>query len=207
MENLDQTAEHDNDTPSVDVTDELTKLKARADMMNIEYHPSIGVAKLREKINAHLNAEAAPVVKTAVALDKPAATETTDTKPAVETEGMRRQRLMNDAGKLVRVVVSCKNPAKKEWPGQLISAGNSLVGTFTKFVPFDNEEGWHVPHIIYKQLKAAEYQSFYTEKTKNGVSVRRGKLQKEFAVELLDPLTPEELHDLAQRQAMAKSID
>lgn len=206
MENLDQTAEHDNDTPSVDVTDELAKLKARADMMNIEYHPKIGLDKLREKINAHLNSEAAPVVKTEVALTKTAATEAKAT-PAEETEGQRRQRLMDEAGKLVRVVVSCKNPAKKEWPGQLVSSGNSLVGTFTKFVPFDNEEGWHVPHIIFQQLKAAEYQSFYTEKTKNGVSVRRGKLQKEFAVEVLDPLTPEELHDLAQRQAMAKSID
>lgn len=190
MENLEQ----DNATSSADITDELTKLKARADLMNIEYHPSIGVAKLRQKIEEHLNAEPAkPAVATA--------------KPGQETEGQRRQRLMDEAGKQVRVIVSCKNPAKKEWPGQLFSAGNSLVGTFTKFVPFDNEEGWHIPHIIFQQIKAAEYQSFYTEKSKNGVSIRRGKLVKEFAVEVLDALTPEELHELAQRQAMSKSID
>jgi len=37
--------------------------------------------------------------------------------------------------------------------------------------------------------------------------VRQGKLIKEFAIEVLDALTPGELHELAQRQAMAKSID
>lgn len=198
MENLDQTAEHNNETTSVDVTDELTKLKARADLMNIEYHPNIGVAKLREKINAHLEG---------AAKDEPAKPAPAKDEPVVETEGQRRQRLLDESTKLVRVVVHCNNPAKREWPGQLFSAGNRFVGTHTKFVPFDNEEGWHVPAIIVKQMKAAQYQSFYTEKTKNGVSVRRGKLAREFNVQELDPLSPEELHDLAQRQAMSKSVD
>jgi hypothetical protein len=36
------------------IPDELTSLKARADLMGITYHPSIGVDKLREKVQAAL---------------------------------------------------------------------------------------------------------------------------------------------------------
>jgi hypothetical protein len=48
---------------------------------------------------------------------------------------------------------------------------------------------------------------FYPVKTMHGVTVRKGKLIKEFAIEVLPQLTPEELRDLAQRQAMANAID
>jgi hypothetical protein len=40
-----------------------------------------------------------------------------------------------------------------------------------------------------------------------GNKVRKGKLIKEFAIEELPPLTKEELAELAQRQAMSKSVD
>lgn len=50
-------------------------------------------------------------------------------------------------------------------------------------------------------------QIFVTDKSKNGVTVRKGKLIKEFAIEYLEPLTQQELDELARRQAMAGSID
>ena len=179
----------------LEMPDELTALKARADMLGLKYHPSVGVDKLREKINA------------AMADDKPVEAEVA-TPVAEETVGERRFRKRKEATELVRIRVSCMNPAKKEWDGEIITAGNSLVGTFSKFIPFtDAEDGWHVPRIIYNQLVQRQCQVFTTTRDGRGNSSRKGKLIKEFAIEVLPNLTAPELAELAQRQAMSKAID
>lgn len=180
------------------VQDELAALKARADMLGLSYHPTIGVEKLREKVNAAATSTTeAPV----------AATVPENLNPAVESEAERRYRKKREANELVRVRVTCMNPAKSEWEGEIFTAGNSLVGSFTKFVPFNSEDGWHIPRIIYNQMIERKCQIFVTTRDARGNSTRTGKLIKEFAIEVLPQLTVDELHDLAQRQAMAKSID
>ena len=179
----------DLETPELETQDELTALKARADLLGVSYHPSIGVDKLREKINAKLNEGEDSTSESAPA---PAATD--------------RVAQRNEASRLVRVRVACMNPLKKEWEGEIFCAGNSVVGTFKKYVPFNAEDGWHVPNIILKQIQRRQCQVFYTAKDERGNKVRKGKLIKEFAVEILDPLTDEERKDLAQRQAMAKGL-
>lgn len=173
--------------------DELAALKARADMLGLTYHPSIGVEKLREKVNAAL----APPAEEA----KPAQA---TTEESVET---RHARLKREASKLVRIRVTCMNPAKKEWEGEIFSVGNSVVGSFTKYVPFNTEDGWHVPAIIHQMIADRQCQVFYTTSDARGNKTRKGKLIKEFSIEVMPPLTPEELRDLAQRQAMSNSID
>lgn len=80
------------------------------------------------------------------------------------------------------------------------------MGTFKKYVPFNADEGWHVPRIIYNQMAERQCQVFVTRKDERGRSIREGKLIKEFAIEVLDPLTTDELAELARRQAMAQSI-
>ncbi len=179
---------------TLDIPDELTTLKARADLLGVTYHPSIGVDKLREKLTATLAPAKDPVVPKV------------EDVPEVETEGARRFRLKREANELVRIRVTCMNPAKKEWDGEIFTAGNTFVGSFTKFVPFNNEEGWHVPRIIYKQMLDRQCQIFTTTRDDRGNSSRKGKLIKEFAIEVMPNLTPEELADLAQRQAMSKAI-
>ena len=181
--------------------DELATLKARADMLGIPYHPSIGVEKLKAKIEAKLNDTADEAAD-----EDPVKAPEVVVAP-VETEGQKRQRLRKQAAELVRIRVTCMNPAKREWEGEIITAGNSAVGTFKKYIPFNADEGWHVPRIIYNQLVERECQVFVTTKDGRGNSVRRGKSIKEFAIEVLPQLTQEELDELARRQAMAKSID
>jgi hypothetical protein len=181
------------------VQDELATLKARADRLGVQYHPSIGLEKLREKVNAALSD--APSEDPAPAAPQAA-------QPAAESLAQKRRRLRDEANELVRIRLTCMNPMKKEWPGEIITVGNSAVGTIKKFIPFTGaDDGWHVPRIMLKVLQARQCQIFQTLKVKNGVGVRKGKLIKEFAIEVLPPLTAEELHDLAQRQAMAKSVD
>lgn len=174
----------DNDLP---VVDELTALKERAELMGVKFHPSISLEKLREKVNAALNSSDAP---------------TEEEKP----KNNSRLEAQRKASELVRIRVTCMNPAKKEWEGEIFTVGNSTVGTFKKYIPFNADEGWHVPRIIYEQLKERECQIFVTKRDERGNTTRSGKLIKEFAIEVLPQLTAEELKDLAQRQAMAKSV-
>lgn len=177
------------------VPDELTTLKARADTLGVTYHPTIGVDKLREKVAAAI--AGTPEPKNTEVVDVP--------EVAVETIEQRRMRKRKEANALMRVNVSCMNPAKKEWDGELITAGNTLVGSFSKFVPFNTEDGWHIPHIIYEQIKDRQCQIFVTVKDARGNSSRKGKLIKEFAIEVLPTLTADELSELARRQAASNS--
>lgn len=187
----------DNDqTPEV-VVDELAALKQRADQLGITYHPSIGLEKLREKVNAAINSETPPVE---------AEPEAAPVAAIQESVAERRARMRREANELIRIRVTCMNPAKKEWEGELFTAGNSSVGSFTKFIPFNADEGWHVPKIIYNQLIQRQCQIFVTTRDSRGNQVRTGKLIKEFAVEVLPPLTVQELQDLALKQTATNAI-
>ena len=179
------------------VQDELTVLKKRADVMGISYHPSIGLDKLKEKVNAVLT-------------DGPVTATEEETKPSdtkTETEGQRKLRLKKEASKLVRIRVTCMNPNKKEWEGEIFTVSNAVVGTYKKMVPFNLDEGYHVPQIIYEQLKERKCQVFQTVKDNRGNKMRKGKLINEFNIEVLPPLTEAELKDLAQRQALSHAVD
>lgn len=177
----------------IETQDELTALKARADLLGVSYHPSIGVEKLREKVNAALASPEDEQEKTTPVVGE-------------ETPNARRMRKKREANTLIRIRLACMNPNKKEWEGEVITAGNSAVGTFKKYVPFNADDGWHVPTIIYHQLLQRECQVFTSKKDDRGNNVRTGKLIKEFAIEVLPPLTREELSELARRQAMSKSV-
>ncbi len=175
---------------------ELELLKERADKMGISYHPSIGVDKLRDKVNAAMEGkkvedDEAPAEQKVVQL----------------TAMQERNKKRKEAAQLVRIRVTCFNPAKKEWQGELFTAGNGVVGSFRKYVPFDAEDGWHVPRIIYNMIKNRKCQVFVTTKDDRGNTYRKGKLINEFAVEELKPLNQVELDKLAAVQAANHSID
>lgn len=188
----------ENQDAEVIAQDELEALKARANLLGVKFHPSISLEKLREKVNAAVTSEG-----DAASEEETNAPE----EPKQETIGEKRKRLKAEALKLVRIRLTCLNPAKKEWEGEIITVGNSLIGSVKKFIPFNADDGWHVPHVIYQQLKERQCQIFYTATDARGNKVRKGKLIKEFAIEVLPPLTKEELDELARRQAMAKAID
>lgn len=173
--------------------EEMKALKERANLLGISYHPSIGLDKLREKVNASIDG---------------AGVEDSEEEPeekavVKETEGQRRKRLKDAAARMIRIRVACMNPAKKDWEGEIFSAGNTVVGTFKKFVPFNAEDGWHVPYIIYEMMRDRECPIYVQTKTQGLGNTRKQKLVKEFAIEVLPELTTEELKELARRQAMA----
>ena len=185
---------------AVEKTDELTLLKERADLMGIKYHPSIGIDTLKEKINLQLKVKD-PVEQTI------AVTPQNKKYSKEELASMRRTQLRNDALRLIRVRVTCMNPNKKAWSGALFDVGNSVLGSVKKFVPFDVDAGYHIPNIIYEHMKTRKYQKFSEVKLPNGRKMMKGGLVKEFSIDVLDPLTPEQLKELADRQILNHSID
>ena len=186
-------SEIDNDTDLV-VPDEMATLKARADLLGVKFHPSISLEKLREKVGA--------------AVEEPAEKSVEVAQVNEETLAQRRMRKKREANELVRIRVTCMNPAKKEWEGEIFTAGNSLVGSFSKYVPFnDAEDGWHVPRILYNMIVERQCQIFVTSRDTRGNSSRKGKIIKEFAVEVMPSLTTAELTTLARKQSMAKATD
>lgn len=178
----------DEDTP---VQDELETLKGRADKLGIKYHPSISVDKLRDRISETLEGKEEEPEK--------------EKDPVVgkETENEFRLRKRKEANKLVRVQITCMNPTKSEWEGEVFTTGNSYIGTFSKYVPFNVE--WHVPQVILKQIKQRQCQVFISKRSSRGQTERVGKVIKEFNVAELEPLTEQELTELRRRQAMANN--
>lgn len=168
---------------------ELESLKSRAKQMGLKFHPNIGLEKIKALVNSELPTE-----------------EVISVDPTKETRVQRIVRLRKDAHKLVRVMISCNNPDKKEYEGEQFTAGNGAIGSVTKYVPFNNDEGWHVPQIVLNMIRERKCQVF-SWTTVNGRKVKKGKQIKEFNITILDPLTLEELDDLKERQAIAQTID
>jgi hypothetical protein len=183
--------------------DEMTTLKSRADLLGITYHPSIGLEKLREKVNGVVVAKDGANHEVILKPEK----DSLSTEIAVESDGQFHARKRREANELIRVNITCMNPAKAEWDGEIFTSGNSLVGSFKKYVPFNADEGWHIPRIIYNQIKERECQIFVAHKDARGNTIRKGKMIKEFSIEVLPNLTPDELDELARRQAASKAID
>jgi len=216
MSNDDQKFEED---PVPLVQDELATLKSRAEQLGITFHPSIGLEKLREKVTAAIEG------KQPVAGEDKEKEEITD--PMIEnlpstvkvsklpsgevvfapneTPMQKRVRLRKEAARLIRVKITCMNPNKKDWPGEIISVGNNTVGDHKKFIPFNTgETGYHIPKILYDFLVGRECTTYRQgAKGPNGIQKRELVMIREFAIEVLPDLDETELKELAQRQAMA----
>ena len=184
----------DGDTEEMDAVSELAQLKLQAQRMGIPFSPNIGLDTLRERIRTALAAPTEAPVK--------------ESKVVMTATQMRQQHLA-EATKLVRVRVTCHNPMKKEWRGEVFTFANSIVGTIKKFVPYNtegDETGYHIPHCIFQLMKEKKYQSFVTKKLANGDPVRVPKLSQEFTLEVLPMLTQEELNELAADQRARNAL-
>lgn len=168
--------------------DELEALKRQADLLGVQYAKNIGVDALRKRVAAALDTDA-------TALTTPTAE-----KPSEPS----RAQLRAEAAKKIRVRISCHDPMKKEYQGEIFTVMNGVVGVFKEFVQFDHP--WHVTNIILEQIKEKKYQQFYTTKDSRGNKIRKGKLVNAYSIEYLPPLTKEELAALAADQKARGAI-
>lgn len=197
---------------SEEIPDELELLKERATLMGIKFSPNIGIDKLKERIEDKMNPpqevnsafteHAREEYETIQTAERTAAAKQVAPlqKPTPLQEKMARR---DKALKLVRVRVANMNPVNSNLKGDIVSAGNSELGMIKKYVPFNAEQGWHIPQILLDVLQNKKFMTHYEVKVGNK-RIKRNKLIPEYSIEILPPLTPAELEALKQRQLMAQ---
>ena len=170
-------------------TSERDSLKALADQQGLTYKDNIPTDRLRALVYG--------------------ATDEVDEPVAVVEESLadKRLRIRNAALKLIRVNITCMNPAKAAYTGELFTIGNSIIPTITKMVPFGTPEGYHIPQILLDHIRGKEFQTFIPKKGKNGIDTVTSKCIREYAVEILPSLTPTEIQEIAKLQAMKSTQD
>lgn len=168
---------------------ERDSLKALADQQGLKYKENIPTDRLRALVYGASDEVDEPVVV------------------VEESLADKRLRIRNAALKLIRVNITCMNPAKAAYTGELFTIGNSIIPTITKMVPFGTPEGYHIPQILLDHIKSKEFQTFIPKKGKNGIDTVTSKCIREYAVEILPSLTPTEIQEIAKLQAMKSNQD
>jgi hypothetical protein len=121
----------------------------------------------------------------------------------VELEGLRK----NEAEKLIRVIVRPNDPLKLESSGEIFSFGSKLIDEkkAKKYVPFNNDEGWHITNMMYQNIIASECQIF-KKVTRKGQETMEAVKIKAYNVEVLPALTQGEIDKIAIRQKATSSV-
>lgn len=190
--------EIENDADAEAEVSERDILVTRANQLGIKFSPNIGTDTLRERVSAALN-------------DEPAAApaEAEGELSTQEIHRRIRETQKKEQLKLVRLRITNLNPNKKELMGEIFTVANNHVGIVKKFVPYGEatEDGYHVPYIIYTQLKSRRFLNIKTKRNRQTGQIEvEQNWAPEFALEVLDPLTPEQLRQLANRQAAAAGL-
>ena len=191
----------------VEVIDELALLKQRADVMGVAYHPNIGIeklkAKLADKMEGITREESDEEIATINDAEEAMAADVF-TPLMTETPAQLKAKRKQDALRLVRIRMTSMNPSKANMKGEIFSVGNAELGMIKKYIPFNAEQGWHVPNIILQELQQRKFLNHFEVKI-DGKTVNRHRLIPEYAIEILSPLTETELNELKQRQIMASA--
>lgn len=198
---------------------ELDSLRARADLMGLQYKRTLGVEKMRELVNAAVSAEPNQLPDLKALAEQAVQTQTEVTAdqlsaaiaaipaiPKEETLSEKRYRLKQEANKLVRVHIMNMNPARKDWESDTYTVGNTYIGTITRTVPFNVD--WHVEQALLNVLQERECIIFREKKNQQTgqMNVKSVRI-KELQIAILPPLTEQELKELGRRQAMAAGSD
>lgn len=197
--------------------DELTLLKQQAALMGIAHSNNIGVEALRKKVAAKMEEqpdntddEGNEIVQPIATQPNPLASTAPASAPAAAPVRVKSlsQHLQDEALKLVRIRIACMDPKKQDLEGEIFTVANEYIGTVRKHVPFGEktDNGYHVPYCIYELLKAREFLHVQT-RTVAGQIETKTRWVKEFSIEVLDPLTDEELEALAADQRATGRLD
>ena len=185
---------------------ELASLKARAKQMNLTHSNNIGLDALRKRVSDALEGKAVepePEAVNALTGKKDVAESTAPKRPYNNAAALRKM-MQEEQMKLIRVRITNLDPKKKDLPGEIFTTGNEYLGSVRKYVPYGEvtDEGYHIPFCIFKQLEARRFLNIRTIVDRVTKQTRTdSSWAKEFALEVLPPLTQAELNQLAAAQA------
>lgn len=174
----------------------IASLKRQADRLGIQYKSNTSVATLQKLIKEKMDE---PTVEDeAVSPGLAVSTE--------DVERAERQAVIDKALKLVRVIITPMDSNKaSSLESEMFCAGNSLVGTVKRTIPFGVE--WHVEEILLNAIREKKYQMFTSKKNAKGAVETTAKLVPAYGITILDPLTADELKALADLQARTRSLE
>lgn len=164
----------------------LDELKAKATEYGIPFKGNISKAKLQEFITRYESGD-------------------TNLNGLIDdNDGVDIKALEDDALRLIRVIVTPNEVYKREFQSELIQAGNSVLGTISRAVPFGVE--WHIEHILLQSLKERQMHIMVKRKNAEGNEYYESKLAPAYTIQELPPLTQEELEELARNQMARNSV-
>ena len=183
--------------------DRLTMLKKRADELGITYSNNIGADSLSKRINDKLDGKE---VSSDPEKNEEVQVARRKTKEELDQEIREEQRL--EHMRLLRCRIYNLNPSKNDLQGEIITIANRYLGTVRKFIPFGEatDNGYHVPKILVEDLKRRKYQSVKTSRDAKGQIQVKTRMVPEYQIEVLPPLTREELNELALSQQAAERV-
>lgn len=193
------------------IEDPLELAKGRAMMMGIALVSEDTLETIKQKIENKMNppkpVEEPKEVAAPMDLNGQANIEVeTNTGPELTP----RQIAWNNATKLIRVRIQNLNPRKADLSGEIFTIANDQIGTISKYIPYGegSEGGYHIPYCLYENLLERTFQNLQVKinKKSNRPEVNRGDV-REFAIEVLPPLTEAELQQLATAQIAAGSVE
>ena len=208
---------------------EMELLKQRADMLGVTYSNNIGIETLRKRVEdamagnpqdpepesqeaapsmESLTADLAAQVAAASSVKPVGLNPLVQDEPAAPTKTISlREHMRLTQMKLVRVRIQNLDPKKANLPGEIFAVANEYLGDVKKYIPFGEvtDNGYHIPYCLYKMLKNRRFLNVRERKDRDGKIHVETSWVKEFALELLPDLTPEELKQLATAQIAASS--
>lgn len=202
-ETLDNDVNTDGDENDTSPEAEMAALKERAQSMGMRISPKIGLETLRKKVNDALNGNDA---------DDDEGEDDQSSKPLTKQQRFMqtRERMVREKMALKRVRISCMNPDKVDWPGEIISVGNKYLGTVAKFIPFGEmtDNGYHVPVVLLNALKKRQFlQKRSVTDQRTGKITVKTRFVKEFSIDELEPLTEKEIEKMAARQRATAGLE
>ena len=166
-------------------------LKQKADLLGLTYANNITTEKLRDLVN---QANEPVEVKQS--------TDTIAKGSSVEDEALA---LRLELTKKIRVLVTCNDPLMKDWDmTPYYSFSNSTLTLESITVPLGVE--WHIPNAYVGMLQSMECKIPVKTKDEKGRPITTRRTIKKYNVNILPPLTPEELETLKTAQIMRDGL-
>lgn len=174
-------------------------LMEEATRLGVTFRNNVTTDELEEKIKAERQAQGIPENQPKkLSKDAPVVkANLTEYRNPTQLRNIR----VRQAERLIRVRITCMNPVKSLWQGEIFTFGNDNM-TIKRMVPFERET--HVEQAILGIIEARKYRVPIRPKKGRSTNKMEVVLVPEFSVERLGALHQEELKDLAAQQAAAK---
>jgi hypothetical protein len=179
-------------TPTVQEQFETAKQLAK--LFKIKHSPNISLSTLQEKITEHLkNTQGLGSIK--------------DKIQELDNEDLSKLTNFQKLNRLVRVIVYNLDSSESYKKGDIFTFNNDW-GTVTKFVPYGDQcgEGYHIPKVFLPMLQNKKM-ALYGHVKKGNLDTSERRQAPKYNVVICEPLTPQQLHELAQRQIATRAID